>query len=426
MTHDWRHPVRPVHAPRAPARRASRATRGLDAAVRLRHLAEYVPRHAARGASPRARASATARRTIIAAWVAPPRAPPPFYDVAARAESAFATVVSPCPAKGLALLRALGAVAACAVRRRVHGRTTTQRGCFAAAGVTLLPAAPFDDYRRTKVLLVPSVWPEAYGLVATGPRCAHPRRLDRRRRRAEANPLGDPPTRRPRHDAASNTTVATLAAHEARLVARGTRERRPRRRRRRRRREPASSDDTDDDRRARIARDPNGRPSAPAAARRRSGAAPSTDGRSRLSPRLSRPVRGRLGRAREPRARAQPPRPSSPATATALRGCCATTSCVWPGTRRPAGRLPCFDRKAPMATASTVSFGLSNGHGAGSPIPRGFSDRPRVHGRWRRLPGILSAVPPASSSKESPKPRLAGSSPACLARRARSRSVTRG
>ena len=85
-------------------------------------------------------------------------------DVAARAESAFATVVSPCPAKGLALLRALAArlprvpfAAVCTGWTNDATRLLLRR-----EGVTLLPAAlAVDDfYRRTKVLLVPSVWPK--------------------------------------------------------------------------------------------------------------------------------------------------------------------------------------------------------------------------------------------------------------------------
>ena len=266
------------------ARRKRAAHRELLAGWTLlcdsRHLAEYVRRHAARErvALAGARVCYGAAYHYFAAWVAPPpRAPPPFYDVAARAESAFATVVSPCPAKGLALLRALAArlprvpfAAVCTGWTNDATRLLLRR-----EGVTLLPAAlAVDDfYRRTKVLLVPSVWPEAYGLVATEAALRGiPVVSTDVGGVPEANPLRDFAVRVGLvYDAASGYhRGTTLAAHEARLIARETA-----------RaaaappppppcdREPASSDDDDDDRRARIARDPNGRPSALDVARAR-------------------------------------------------------------------------------------------------------------------------------------------------------------
>ena len=94
----------------------------------------------------------------------------PFEDFG-RANRGFVTMVNPCGLKGLPLFAALAAalpdVAFAAVP--TWGTTSADREVLRQLpNVTIIPASLRIStiFSRTRVLLVPSLWPEAYGLVA--------------------------------------------------------------------------------------------------------------------------------------------------------------------------------------------------------------------------------------------------------------------
>ena len=95
---------------------------------------------------------------------------PPLYRHAVAAE--YVTLISPCAPKGLSILAAIAP-------RMPHVKFLCVATAWTNAvvqhilkrfpNVVVEAGAPDVDvfYRRTKVLLVPSIWPEAFGLVAT-------------------------------------------------------------------------------------------------------------------------------------------------------------------------------------------------------------------------------------------------------------------
>ncbi len=95
---------------------------------------------------------------------------PPLYRHAVAAE--YVTFISPCAPKGLSVLAAIAP-------RMPHVKFLCVATAWTNAvvqhilkrfpNVMVEAGAPDVDvfYRRTKVLLVPSIWPEAFGLVAT-------------------------------------------------------------------------------------------------------------------------------------------------------------------------------------------------------------------------------------------------------------------
>merc|ERR1712216_669831 len=87
-------------------------------------------------------------------------------------ESKYATVISPCPQKGLAVLVALATMlpqipflAVVTSWTQENHKATLRRH----RNITMISQRENVDevYRYTKVLLVPSLWGEAYGLVCT-------------------------------------------------------------------------------------------------------------------------------------------------------------------------------------------------------------------------------------------------------------------
>jgi glycosyltransferase involved in cell wall biosynthesis len=98
--------------------------------------------------------------------------PGPFPDFGGRnPEDGFVTLINPCAVKGIAifleLARSLPDVRFAAVP--TWGTTPADREALAAlSNVTLLPPADDVDriYERTRVLLLPSLWEEAFGVTA--------------------------------------------------------------------------------------------------------------------------------------------------------------------------------------------------------------------------------------------------------------------
>ncbi|HBL29948.1 MAG TPA: hypothetical protein DD490_24175 [Acidobacteria bacterium] len=97
--------------------------------------------------------------------------PGPFRDLGGAGTGDFVTLINPCAVKGialfLALARSLPEVRFAAVP--TWGTTPADREALAAlSNVTVLPAA--DDveriYERTRILLLPSLWEEAFGVTA--------------------------------------------------------------------------------------------------------------------------------------------------------------------------------------------------------------------------------------------------------------------
>ena len=95
---------------------------------------------------------------------------PPLYRHAGAAE--YVTLISPCAPKGLSILAAIAprmpqVKFLCVATAWTNA--VVQHILKRFPNVTVEAGAPNVDvfYRRTKVLLVPSIWPEAFGLVAT-------------------------------------------------------------------------------------------------------------------------------------------------------------------------------------------------------------------------------------------------------------------
>ena len=95
---------------------------------------------------------------------------PPLYRNAVAAE--YVTFISPCAPKGLSILAAIAPrmpqVKFLCVAT-AWSNAVVQHILKRFPNVVVEAGAPDVDvfYRRTKVLLVPSIWPEAFGLVAT-------------------------------------------------------------------------------------------------------------------------------------------------------------------------------------------------------------------------------------------------------------------
>jgi amino acid adenylation domain-containing protein len=135
-------------------RRARRLGRAAGVVAASRYLADYARRWGGLQA---------------AAFRFPVYDPGPYPDFAGRGE--FVTLINPCAVKGIAiflgLARALPAVRFAAVP--TWGTTAADRAALAALpNVTLLePAEDVDRiYERTRVLLMPSLWQEAFGVAA--------------------------------------------------------------------------------------------------------------------------------------------------------------------------------------------------------------------------------------------------------------------
>lgn len=95
---------------------------------------------------------------------------PPLYRNAVDAP--YVTLISPCAPKGLSILaaiapRLLHVTFLCVATAWTN--TVVQQILKRFPNVVVEAGSPDVDvfYRRTKVLLVPSIWPEAFGLVAT-------------------------------------------------------------------------------------------------------------------------------------------------------------------------------------------------------------------------------------------------------------------
>jgi len=96
---------------------------------------------------------------------------PSVYRPWATHDAEFCTMISPCPAKGLSLLLELAHVLP-AVKFAVVPTAWTSDVVLALLrealpNITVLDASPAVDdiYSRTRVLVAPSIWPEAFGLV---------------------------------------------------------------------------------------------------------------------------------------------------------------------------------------------------------------------------------------------------------------------
>src|SRR6266545_830340 len=97
--------------------------------------------------------------------------PRPFPDFGSRDADGFVTLINPCAVKGISifleLARSLPQVRFAAVP--TWGTTPDDREALAAQpNVTLLPPADDVDriYEKTRVLLMPSLWEEAFGVTA--------------------------------------------------------------------------------------------------------------------------------------------------------------------------------------------------------------------------------------------------------------------
>ena len=97
--------------------------------------------------------------------------PGPFPDFGGNDQEGFVTLINPCAVKGIAifveLARSLPDVRFAAVP--TWGTTPADREALAALpNVTLLPPADDVDriYERTRILLLPSLWEEAFGVTA--------------------------------------------------------------------------------------------------------------------------------------------------------------------------------------------------------------------------------------------------------------------